>query len=127
MDWGTSITIGRLLVPVVRETYRAVESWWTLDERMPEVNRAFSKVRNELCEVGLLDEGVYLDQIDLMVAVLPSFGEAGYVYERLPITHRLLGYEEGVIYLPSDLPREAYVPGGTLIDKHAAMNSFLLA
>lgn len=116
MDVSDWITVGRMLIPVVRGVYRALDSWWTLDERMPEVNRAFNKVRDELCQVGLLDEDVYLDQIELNVAILPSLGEAGYVYENIPFTRRLLGYEEGVIYLPSDLPSEAYVPGGTLTD-----------
>jgi len=63
-----------------REGYRVAKSWWNLEDRMPEVDRAFNKVRNELCEIGLLADGVYLDQIELQVAWLPSWGETGYVY-----------------------------------------------
>ena len=95
---------------------RTVVAWHNLDARMPEVNRAWNKVRNELAEVGLLDEGVYLDQIDLAIAFFPSLEEAGYVYESMDWSSALVGYEEGVIYLPSDLPKKAYVPGGTLTD-----------
>lgn len=116
MDLIGWLTVGRLLEPVVREGYRALESWWTLDERMPEVNKAFNKVRDELCEVGLLADDNYLDQIELKVKVLPSYGEAGFVFEKTSFVSRLVGYEEGVIYLPSDLPHEAYIPGGTLTD-----------
>jgi len=87
-----------------------------LDERMPDVERAFHKVRSELCEVGLLAEGVYLDQIGLEVSWLPSDKEAGYVFEDISVKYSLMGYHEGVIYLPSDLPQMAYVPGGTLTD-----------
>jgi hypothetical protein len=92
-------------------------AWFALDEQMPRVNQSFSKVRNELLEVGLLDNGVYLDEIELHVTILPSIlGEAGYVYEKCHPLSKLLQYKEGVIYLPSDLPSEAYVPGGTLTD-----------
>ena len=83
---------------------------------MPKVNRAFNHVRNELCDVGLLADGVYLDEIELNVSGIPSYGEAGYVYEEVGWFAPFLGYEPGVIYLPSDLPRDAYVPGGTLTD-----------
>ena len=89
---------------------------------MPQLNRAWNKVRSELAEVGLLyapenesDSG-YLDQIDLKVAWLPSINEAGYVWEKVDWFAHLQGYEEGVIYLPVDLPRDAYVPGATLVD-----------
>lgn len=100
-----------------RFTWRTGRAWYELDEKMPLVNRSFNKVRDELEEVGLLADGVYLDEIELMVAVLPSFGEAGYVFdENVPWYLSLLGFEPGVIYLPSDVPSEAYVPGSTLTD-----------
>lgn len=117
---SAAVTVGFLLEQfverVIGEGCRTLESWRRLDGRMPEVNKAFNKVRNELCEVGLLADGIYLDQIELAVAKLPSRGESGYVFERVSFIPRLLGFKEGVIYLPSDLPSEAYVPGGTLPD-----------
>ncbi len=109
-------TVLELLQCAVREGQEALELWWRLDERMPEVNRAFNRVRGELYQVGLLADQEYLDQIELGVVPLPSRGESGYVYECVSWIPRLLGFEEGVIYLPSDLPSDAYVPGGTLTD-----------
>lgn len=109
--------------PIVRYTGKVLEARWHLDERMPAVDRAYNKVRDELLDVGLLydpqdeTEDGYLDQIRVEVAYLPSvLGEAGYVFEDCSFLSRLVGYEEGVIYLPSDLPATAYVPGGTLTD-----------
>ena len=102
--------------------YRTAEAWWNLDSQMPKVDRSYNQVRSELEEVGLLyypvdeNDGGYLEQIEVVIASMPSSGEAGFVYDHLPWHWRLLGYEEGVIYLPSDLPSEAYVPGGTLTD-----------
>jgi hypothetical protein len=58
-----------------------------------------------------------LDQIELHIAILPSCGEAGYVYDTaVPLHHRIVGFKPGIIYLPSDVPHECYVPGGTLAD-----------
>lgn len=120
MEMVSCFTVGilleRVVERVVRESYRTLELWWKLDERMPEVNRAFNKVRSELYEVGLLADGIYLDQIELGVAMLRSLGESGYVFERVSFIPKLVGYQEGMIYLPSDLPSKAYVPGGTLTD-----------
>jgi hypothetical protein len=98
------------------EAYRAASAWWSLDDHMPKVSRAFNKVREELYDVGLLAEDTYLDKIDLIVSAIPSYGEAGYVYERVGWLDNVLGFKPGVIYLPSDLPHDAYVPGGTLTD-----------
>jgi len=93
------------------------EAWTNLDGEMPKVTRSFQKVRQELCEIGLLAKGVWLDQIELYVAVLPSMGEAGYVFDdSVPWWGRSVGFEPGMIYLPSDLPFAAYVPGGTMAD-----------
>jgi hypothetical protein len=92
-------------------------SWNELDSKMPKVIKAFNQVRGELEEVGLLEEGEYLDEIELVVSPLPSGNaEAGYVYENLNWVQWIVGYRTGVIYLPSDLPYDAYVPGGTLTD-----------
>lgn len=85
--------------------------------RQKQIDQAWHQVRRELYAVGLLAEGVYLDEIHLSVAPLPSLGEAGYVFDSgLSLWPRLLGYEEGVIYLPSGSKYHAYVPGGTLVD-----------
>jgi len=79
---------------------------------------AFNHVRNELCELGLLADGEYLDEIELAITVLPSlWGEAGYVFdESVPLIARAVGYEPGVIYLPRNIPHSLYLPGGTLVD-----------
>jgi hypothetical protein len=105
-----------LVAEVLRSVFNARNSWRAVDQQMPKVYRAFDKVRNELFEVGLLAEDEYLDQIDLVVSPLPSSGEAGYVFEDLGFLPKLVGYKEGVIYIPSDVPHTAYVPGGTLTD-----------
>ena len=116
-----SIALQALMKPAIDLGSRTIAAHWSLGSQMPEVNRAWNKVRSELEDVGLLyapeeDDGGYLDQIELVVADLPSLGEAGYVFERVGWFTQLIGYEEGVIYLPVDLPREAYVPGSTLTD-----------
>lgn len=93
------------------------DAWRNLDSQMPRVNRAFATVRNELCEIGLLAEGFYLDAIDLVVAAFPSDRFYGEVYDNgVPLWKRAVGFKEGAIYLPRNLPRQAYVPGGTLTD-----------
>ena len=104
------------LETAVSEGWHVASAWWSLDDHMPKVNQAFNKVRNELWEVGLLADGVYLDEIELNISLIPSSGEAGYVYESVGWVDAALGYEPGVIYLPSDLPHGVYVPGGTLTD-----------
>lgn len=112
-----SIFIPRLAFRATWEIGRTVVARWHLDSKMDVVNRSYKKVRNELSEVGLLAEGVYLDSIELEVALLPNFGEAGYVFEKTALISRLFGYREGVIYLPGDIPDlNTYVPGGTLIN-----------
>ena len=115
MDIVTTI-LTWVITKAIGEAGRAAAAWSSLDDHMPKVNRAFNHVRNELWDVGLLADGVYLDEIELNVSGIPSYGEAGYVYEEVGLFASVLGYEPGVIYLPSDLPRDAYVPGGTLTD-----------
>ena len=91
-------------------------------ERMPAVNTAWHKVRLELMEVGLLYEAGeggdgYLDQIELMVSAFPSIGSAAYVYDvGVDAIPKIVGFEEGVIYLAADTPHVAYEPGYTLAD-----------
>jgi hypothetical protein len=82
---------------------------------MVDVNRAIRTVRNELAEVGLLAEGLYLDHIEVKVSKYPSSGEAGYLFEDIGTWGRL-GFKPGVIYLPSDVPQMPRVPGSTLMD-----------
>jgi hypothetical protein len=86
----------------------------TLDE----LERAFARARQDLYDVGLLDEGVYLDRIDCYLAWLPErSGELGFVYDGgVPWMRALMGYEPGVIYVPPNAPAEKHVPGGTLLD-----------
>ncbi|MBX3421286.1 MAG: hypothetical protein KF752_06985 [Pirellulaceae bacterium] len=83
---------------------------------MSNVDRAYNKVRNELAEVGLLADGVYLDTVELCVSDEKSGdGECGYVFERVG-HYAKRGYRPGVIYLPRDLPHHPYTPGSTLAD-----------
>lgn len=87
------------------------------DQKQKKVELAFNRVRNELCQVGLLADGVYLDEIELCISGIPSLGEAGFVYDSgVPWLAGTLGYEEGLIYLPRNTPHSLYTPGGTLTD-----------
>jgi hypothetical protein len=96
---------------------RTWNAWKELPSKMPTVNLAYNKVRRELAEVGLLADGTGLDEVELFVAILPSMDEAGYVFDDgLPWWASLSGFKPGAIYLPSDLPYSAYVPGGTMVD-----------
>ena len=96
---------------------RSAAAWWTLDDNMPKVNRAWAQVRGELCEVGLLDDGVFLDCIELEVeAIASSNGFVGVFFEDPGTARQLVGYRPGVIYLPCDLPKRPFNPGGTLAD-----------
>lgn len=110
------LNIGNLLEPVVTKVTSVLGSWWTLEKRMPEVNKAFNKVRNELSEVGLLAHEIYLDQIDLKVEMLPSKQRLGCVVEKSNLFGQAIGFTEGVIYLPRNRPQTAYMPGQTLTD-----------
>lgn len=85
---------------------------------LKKAGKAFNYVRDELREVGLLSDGKYLDIIGLKLKLLPSFfNEAGCVFDEGVTTwHKFLGFEEGVIYLPRNIPHSLYVPGGTLVD-----------
>lgn len=90
--------------------------WCPLCAIMANVDRAYNLVRNELAEVGLLDDGLYLDTVELCISDQKSGGgEWGYVFERVG-HYAKLGYRPGVIYLPRDLPHRPYTPGLTLTD-----------
>ena len=98
-------------------------SWWAWDCDMNHVDSAWTNVYSEIEEAGLAYEpsndrdGGYLHQIRLEVAWMPSiYGELGYVYEGSTWMSYLSGYEEGVIYLPSNRANRAYVPGAGLAD-----------
>lgn len=75
-------------------------------KEMKAVNRSFGIVRDELADLGLLYDGVYLDVIDLEVAMLPDIPiiheGRGYVIEEGSLLSELLGWREGVIYLSAD-------------------------
>ena len=113
----TLVTVLDSLKNAATVPLRTAKAWRNLAGKMPSVDLAYNKVRQELCDVGLLSEGVGLDEIELIVATLPSMGEAGYVFdEGLPWWASLSGFKPGVIYLPADLPFVTYVPGGTMVD-----------
>jgi len=96
---------------------RSAAASWSLDDNMPKVNRAWAQVRDELCEVGLLDDGVFLECIELQVeAVASRNGFVGVFFEDPGTARRLIGYREGVILLPCDLPKRPFKPGATLAD-----------
>ena len=84
---------------------------------MDKLDRAFARVRAELHEVGLLGDGVYLDQIDLVRVALPALSTMGYVYDGLMgWFDRLAGFRERTIYVPIVAPIERRKPGATLSD-----------
>ncbi|MCC6645181.1 MAG: hypothetical protein IT374_06380 [Polyangiaceae bacterium] len=69
---------------------------------LAELDAAFQRARRELREVGLLDDGRYLDRIDCVQALLPTFSsELGYVYdEGVGGLAGFVGFRPGVIYVP---------------------------
>ena len=79
------------------------------------LSRAFNVVRDELREVGLLDDGVYLDQIELVRSPLPSIWTMGYCFHNGVTWLRLVGYQPGTIYIPINAPVERS-SGYTLAD-----------
>ena len=84
---------------------------------MANVDRAYNHIRNELAQVGLLADGVYLDSVELCISHEKSGcgGERGYVFEYVG-HYAKQGYRPGVIYLPRDLPYISHKPGLTLMD-----------
>jgi hypothetical protein len=82
---------------------------------MHQVDRAYNHVRQELAEIGLLADGVYLDAVELIISRDKSEGERGYVFEQVG-HYAKWGYRPGVIYLPRDLPHQPRKPGMTLCD-----------
>jgi len=94
-----------------------ISQWF--DERLEKIGlpRAFavcSLAQRLLYNAGEEGDG-YLDQIELVVSPLPSFGSAGFIYDvGVSRIQKLVGIEEGVIYLPADTPQVGYMPGYTL-------------
>ncbi|MDP3275432.1 MAG: putative zinc-binding metallopeptidase [Deltaproteobacteria bacterium] len=82
-----------------------------------EIERVFNRVREELWEVGLLEDGKYLDLIGCDRNWLPSFdGTAAEFYdEGVSRLDDWLGFEEGMIYLRPNA-RFGKKPGETLLD-----------
>jgi hypothetical protein len=78
---------------------------------MRRIENAFNHVRGELHELGLLDEGKYLDRIDLVVSPLPRFlagGAMGFVFdEGAHFLARLVGFAEGTIYIPAYMEQQS--------------------
>jgi len=68
------------------------------------IKTAFNRVRRELREVGLLDG--LLDDIELRVSHVPSWLmlARGWFFDGSPtLLLRLIGWREGIIYLPKNL------------------------
>lgn len=79
--------------------------------RMKKLERAFGLVRDELCDVGLLENGRYLDRIECMRAVFPSGEAMGYVCDTdVHWFLRLIGFKPGEIYI---VPNIEVLLGGT--------------
>lgn len=90
-------------------------SWFRVSEAQLEA--AFHVVRCELAELGLLDEGRYLDRIDCSLSALPSLETLGFVYDDgVSWLERLAQFEGGVIYIPFNAPVTPRVLGVTLRD-----------
>lgn len=70
------------------------------------IEKSYNQVRQELAEIGLLDEGVYLDQIELytlnkLTSVLSQ--ALGFVFDaETGLFYKLVGFREGVIYIATD-------------------------
>ena len=77
--------------------------------------KAFNKVRQELAEVGLLEEGIYLDEIDMVQSGLNFKDAEGMVYDnRVPLFSFLIGFRSGTIYLPRNLAEKCSSGTGVL-------------
>jgi hypothetical protein len=85
---------------------------------MTALERAFDRVRRELAELGLLADGIYLDRIELARSLVPTVrGLMGWLYhQQTGPLRRLLGFREGVIYIPINAPVATRTPGATLVD-----------
>lgn len=85
--------------------------------QMAVLDRAFARAREDLRDVGLLDDGKYLDRIDCERHLMPAglWNEMGCHYHD-PGMFRWLGYAPGVIYIPINSPTEARRHGHTLAD-----------
>lgn len=102
---------------ITRKTAKAIRTRFSTISKKG-LYRAFNRARGDLYEVGLLDDGRYLDRIGYTQSMVPTFSrELGFVYDRgVPWHHGLLGYQPGIIYVPLNPPVESIVPGNTLLD-----------
>lgn len=88
---------------------------------MNRAEESYNQVRHELYELGLLVDGVYLDQIELWVSPLrenwPYARAHGFVYDRgVGLFDRLLGFKDGAIYLATQSASSSMSSGSTLTD-----------
>ena len=67
------------------------------------IEKSYNQVRQELVKIGLLDDDVYLDQIELYtISKLTSFMSRahGFVFDSgTGLFYKLIGFEEGSIYI----------------------------
>lgn len=84
------------------------------------VTKAYNQVRGELAELGILADGVYLDEIELVMVpkITGLFLQAhGWVFDSgVKSWHRLLGFEGGVIYMATNKTTADLCGGYTLTD-----------
>ncbi len=70
---------------------------------MPTTEQAFNQVRQELCDLGLLDDGVYLDEIELVIVpkITAVIMQAhGFVFDKgVGFWRGLIGFKAGTIYM----------------------------
>lgn len=88
---------------------------------LKQAEMAYNRARQDLCDLGLLGDGIYLDEIELYVTQLreswPGFGAHGWVYDRgSSFWGRILGFQEGTIYLATQSARSELGPGYSLTD-----------
>jgi len=85
---------------------------------MEDLTRAYNKVRKDLADVGLLKEDKYLDGIECwMSSWIDGLWERAYVYDAgTDRILNLMGWFEGVIYVPFNATVDVFTPGNTLVD-----------
>jgi len=76
------------------------------------ITKAYNWVRNELCEVGLLADGQYLDHIQVYSTsrFIGKIARAdGWVWDdAISRPYRWFGFEEGAIYIPASIQLHGY-------------------
>lgn len=69
LEGGIERFVARLVWDATWEIGRTAKARWELDSKMDRITHSYNKVRDELYEVGLLADEVYLDSIELEVAL----------------------------------------------------------